>query len=98
MVFYQNNYFVMTGAMGGGKSTIADVLRTMETICIPDPARQIISEQRLISAEGVPEENADLFTRLMLSRAVKNYTDNKKEGLRVRVFDRGIPDLIEPEP
>lgn len=94
MAFYQNNYFILTGAMGGGKSTIADVLRTMGLICIPDPARKILAEQRLISAEGVPEENSDLFTRLMLSRAVKNYIDNQKNVLQAVVFDRGIPDLI----
>ena len=88
------NYFILTGAMGGGKSTIINLLEQMDINCIPEPARQILFEQRLISATGVPDNDPNLFTQLMLSRATNFFTDNADERNRFYVFDRGIPDLI----
>lgn len=91
---YQPNFFVLTGAMGGGKSTLLALLKKKHLRCIPEPARAILQEQRLLSATGVPEEDPNLFTQLMLSRATKCYTDTIAQKAQPCVFDRGIPDLI----
>ena len=88
-----DHYFVLTGAMGSGKSAILERLIRMGLTCAPEPARQILQEQRAISARGVPEIDPDLFTQLMLSRATSFYLENFAAET-LTVFDRGIPDLI----
>jgi predicted ATPase len=65
----------------------------MSLKCVPEPARQILQEQRAISARGVPEIDPDLFTQLMLSRATSFYLENSAADI-LTIFDRGIPDLI----
>ena len=89
----QNNFYVVSGAMGAGKSAILSRLSGCEVRCVPEPAREILAEQRLIRATGVPEKNAELFSMLMLSRSIHDYYENCSIGEPV-VFDRGIPDVI----
>jgi predicted ATPase len=86
-------YYILTGAMGSGKSTIINHLLQKKILCIAEPAREILTEQRNINADGVPEKSADLFTQLMLSRATNNYKKNY-ENIGPIVFDRAIPDII----
>ena len=87
------NYFVLTGAMGAGKSTVLSALKALKLSCVDEPAREILAEQRYINGKGVPEINAQLFTDLLLSRAIYQYKQyqNKTE---IVIFDRGIPDNI----
>ena len=61
--------------------------------CVPEPAREILAEQRRIHARGVPEKDPDLFSMLMLSRAIHSYQENSAVEDAV-VFDRGIPDMV----
>jgi predicted ATPase len=61
--------------------------------CVPEPAREILAEQRRIHARGVPEKDTDLFSILMLSHAIHNYQENSALEQPV-VFDRGIPDMV----
>jgi predicted ATPase len=89
----RDHYFVLTGPMGSGKSAILEQLISMRLKCVPEPARQILQEQRAISARGVPEFDPDLFTQLMLSRATSFYLDHSATNT-LTVFDRGIPDMI----
>lgn len=87
------NLYILSGAMGSGKSTILAGLRDLGLPCVSEPAREILAEQRQIHAMGVPEKNADLFCMLMLSRSIHNYHQNSAVEESV-IFDRGIPDLI----
>lgn len=89
----KNNYYILTGAMGGGKSTIIKQLQEKQYLCVEEPARQILAEQRMINGEGVPEKNSELFIQLMLSRSIDHYKINLNYK-DVVLFDRGIPDLI----
>jgi predicted ATPase len=94
MVEYtKNNYFVLTGAMGAGKSTILEELATLKFMCVEEPARPIIAEQRNIDGDGIYERNPRLFTELMLSRMMFQFqqVQNYKDPI---IFDRGIPDNI----
>ena len=79
--------------MGSGKSAIIEQLIKIRLKCVPEPARQILHEQRVIFARGVPEIDPDLFTQLMLSRATNFYLGNFAAET-LTVFDRGIPDMI----
>ncbi|MEO6695202.1 MAG: AAA family ATPase [Ignavibacteria bacterium] len=93
MKYIKNNYFILTGAMGGGKSTIIKEIRKKNYLCIDEPARQIIEEQRSIDGEGIYDRNPELFIQLMLSRSISNYKSNLDYNGLV-FFDRGIPDMI----
>ncbi len=89
----KNNYFILTGAMGAGKSATIKLLREKEYLCVDEPARQILEEQRSIKGEGVWDKNPELFIQLMLSRSINMYKINLNYK-DVVLFDRGIPDLI----
>lgn len=84
---------VITGAMGSGKSTVLQLLRAQGVSVVPEPAREILAEQRSIEDEGVPEKNPKLFTQLLLSRAIYQYKQMQDTNETV-IYDRGIPDNI----
>ncbi len=89
----RDRFFVFTGAMGAGKSTVFARMKPVGFACVDDPARQVLREQRSIRGQGVPESDAGLFNQLLLSRAMYAFESNPKaEG--ITLFDRGIPDLI----
>jgi predicted ATPase len=90
---YKNNYYILTGAPGSGKSTLINSLRKKDYICVDEAAREIIAEQKDINGEGLYNKNKQLFLELMLSRSMcryNQYIDTAKPIL----FDRGIPDII----
>jgi predicted ATPase len=89
----RDNFYVLSGAMGGGKSAVLSKLRAFGIHCVAEPAREILAEQRRIKATGVPEKDPDLFSMLMLSRAIHNYYE-KSSAEEPVIFDRGIPDMI----
>jgi len=87
------NFYILTGAPGSGKSTILRELKAGNLTVIDEPAREILSEQRSFKGNGVPETNPDLFTELMLSRAVQQFKQFQDHTSPI-LFDRGIPDMI----
>jgi len=87
------NFFIITGAMGSGKSTICQEVEAQGQLTIAEPARQILAEQRSFNGAGVPEKDPKLFTDLMLSRALYLYKLNR-ESRKAVLFDRGVPDMI----
>jgi predicted ATPase len=89
----KSNYFILTGAMGGGKSTILAKLTEAGVHCVPEPARVILAEQRIIASTGVPHLNAEAFNALMLARAIHNYQEKQPLADSI-IFDRAIPDMI----
>lgn len=92
MINVKNNFFILTGAPGTGKSSLIQVLEK-NFQCVHEPAREIISEQRAIQGEGTSDQNEKLFVELLLSRSIAKYNE-QKEGQRPVFFDRGIPDVI----
>jgi predicted ATPase len=89
----KNNYFVLTGAMGAGKSTILKELIALKFMCTEEPARPIIAQQRGIGGDGIYDKDTKLFIELMLSRAIFQFEQARSYHGPV-IFDRGIPDMI----
>src|SRR5689334_18338121 len=85
--------FVITGAMGSGKSTVLKLIQSTGFNVIEEPARQILAEQRSIGDEGVPEKNPKYFFQLMLSRAIYQFKQTQTLDEDI-IFDRGIPDIL----
>lgn len=79
--------------MGAGKTTVLKSLRKLGIACIDEPARQILAEQRAIEGSGVPDQNPQLFTDLLLSRSICQFKQMENYENPV-VYDRGIPDNI----
>lgn len=88
----KENYFVLTGAMGAGKSAILEMLKE-KYLCIDEPARIILKQQRAVRGDGVPEENPVKFNNLMLEKMICDYNENVNRN-EITIFDRGIPDNI----
>jgi predicted ATPase len=87
------NLLIVTGCPGSGKTTLIKSLRNIGFLCVDEPARQVIAEQRAIQGNGLSDKNTMLFTELLLARSLESY--KKHEGSLVPIiFDRGIPDVI----
>jgi len=89
----KTNYFILTGAMGAGKSSIVKQLTKHGIMAIDEPARQILAEQRSIDGDGVPDRDNKLFTDLLLSRSISQFKQMRGYKRPV-IFDRGIADNI----
>ncbi len=88
-----DNYFIITGAPGSGKTTIMSALVEYGFSIVLEPAREVLEEQRAIDGSGVYDRNPALFKELLLSRAISYYKNHQHEVNPV-FFDRGIPDII----
>lgn len=84
---------VITGAPGSGKSPILSELVARGFSGVPEPAREVIAEQRAKGVERIYDVDPRLFFELMLSRAVTDFR-RMRTAPGPAFFDRGIPDLI----
>ena len=82
---------VLTGAPGSGKTAILDSIGT-ELLCVPEPAREIIAEQRAIGGDGTSDRNPSLFVDMLLQRSIEKHV--AQSGTAPVLFDRGVPDCI----
>lgn len=89
----KNNFFIITGGPGSGKTTLISAIEGTGLICIPEVARIIIKEQMDSGGKSLPWDDLVAYSELMMERSVKDFEENisRKETL---FFDRGIPDTI----
>lgn len=88
-----SNLLIITGCPGSGKTTLINRLREIGFMCVAEPARQVIAEQRAVQGDGLSDKNPKLFTELLLEKSVESYKQYEGSKLPI-VFDRGIPDVI----
>lgn len=89
----QNNFFVITGTPGVGKTSVIKELKKQGVHCEDEPARLIITDQRSMGGEGIPDKNPKLFTELLLKKSISNFIKNAP-SYNIVFFDRGIVDCI----
>lgn len=92
MIIQKNNCFILTGAPGVGKTTLIKELQTQEVLCVCEPAREILAEQRKINGVGIPEINPMKFTELLLDYSIKTFKESSEKS--VTIFDRGVADTV----
>lgn len=91
-----DNYYILTGGPGSGKTTLIEALAQSSYSCIPEVAREIISEQIRDNGSALPWQDYVLYTEIMLERSVLSYTETAKKHITNQpvFFDRGIPDTL----
>jgi predicted ATPase len=84
--------YVLTGAPGSGKTAILDQLRA-EFMCVDEPAREVLAEQRASGGRGTWDQDPSLFVRFLLERSIEKFETARGSGETV-IFDRGILDCV----
>lgn len=93
---YQNdNFYVLTGGPGVGKTSVLDELEKSGYLVMPETARAIIKEQMAVGGEALPWKNKQSYTKLMLEASAESYLQaiSKNSPLPI-FFDRGILDAV----
>tara|TARA_R110002167_G_scaffold190051_1_gene392293 strand:- start:4263 stop:4601 length:339 start_codon:yes stop_codon:yes gene_type:complete len=90
-----NNFYIITGGPGVGKTTLVNQLKTEGYTIIPEVARNIIQEQIAINSNGLPWENKELYTNLMLEASISDYKNIIKGYTNdICFFDRSVYDAV----
>jgi predicted ATPase len=89
----KNNFFVLVGTSGTGKSTVLQELNSLGYQCSSEAARSILSEQLAMDGPALPSKNPKLFIEYMLNLSITNFEDSERNE-ELCFFDRGIPDLV----
>ena len=87
-----NNFFVITGATGSGKTALIQELKKRGYRCVEEIARHIIQEQIKTGGDAVPWKNIQHFKELMLERFIQTYA--QEDSQEITFFDRDVLDLV----
>jgi len=90
----KNNYVIISGCSGGGKSTLLSELASRGYSVILEPGRQIVKEQTAINGDALPWTNLKKFLDLALSRYLFQF-NSQKDQQQLLFFDRGIIDSVQ---
>lgn len=88
-----NNYFLLTGGPGAGKTTVLERLKTRGYPVVAEVARQIIQQQNAMGGDKTHTGDRLGFCRLMLEASIHDHQQCQHVNGPV-FFDRGIPDLL----
>jgi len=88
-----NNFHIITGGPGSGKTSLIDALRSRGYSCPPEAGRGVIQHQVRIEGRALPWNDPLLFAELMLSWDMRSY-DAAGEYAGPVFFDRGVPDVL----
>lgn len=91
--FEKNNFYIITGGPGVGKTTLLKALEEEGYQVVPEVAREIIREQVETGGDAVPWANVALYTEFMLKGSVESYMEHVKNE-NIVFFDRGILDTV----
>ncbi|MCV0396486.1 MAG: AAA family ATPase [Rhizobiaceae bacterium] len=93
MAVPSDNFFVLTGGPGSGKTTLIGELARRGVNVSEESGRAVIREQIEAGGSALPWLEREAFARLMFERELVSWRDAAKLGGPV-FFDRGIADTI----
>jgi predicted ATPase len=93
MSIIRNNFYIITGGPGAGKTSVIEKLKAQGYLCVDEVARQIIQEQVRIEGDALHWKDQIKFRDLMLSRSIYTF-ERISEFKKPVFFDRGISELI----
>lgn len=85
------NFVVLSGCSGGGKSTLLQALSAQGFATIPEPGRRIVAEERAAGGTALPWMNPLAFTSRAVAMAKADLQTAKALPGPV-FFDRGLVD------
>jgi len=91
-----NNFYVITGGPGVGKTTLLEELKRRNYEIVPEVARELIKEQQKHNGKALPWENKNLYKEIMFDRSISSFEeiDKKVNKENPIFFDRGFLDSI----
>ncbi|CAD7050510.1 ATPase [Pseudorhizobium endolithicum] len=85
------NFVVISGCSGGGKSTLLDALRRRGHPVVPEPGRRIVAEEMRSDGHALPWVDLAAFAERALAMALGDRRDMQTAEGWV-FFDRGLVD------
>ena len=86
-------FFVLTGGPGSGKTSLLSLLSNRGYSVMPEAGRSIIRDQVSIGGSALPWADRYAFAELMLSWEMRSHHEaGQLEG--PVFFDRGLPDVV----
>jgi len=89
----KNNYYIITGGPGAGKTTLINELERSGYKYVPEVARKIIKHQLEVNGDALPWADTKDYSRLMLEYCIRDYNQYIQND-EILFFDRGIPDTL----
>lgn len=93
MTHAYQQFIIISGGPGSGKSTLIDALEQKGFSRSVEAGRAVIQHQVRIGGKALPWADRVLFAELMLSWEMRSY-DRAREKKGPVFFDRGIPDVL----
>jgi predicted ATPase len=88
----RDNFYILTGGPGAGKTALLEALRARGHLCVAEVGRAITQEQMAIGGDIHHNGDRAAYRDLSLQRSIEDYvavTETEKPVF----FDRGIPEL-----
>ncbi len=87
----KENFFILTGGPGVGKTSVINELVKKDYNCIEESARKIIACEMAENGDALPWKDKVKYSELMLEHSVSDFIAAGRYE-KVCFFDRGIPD------
>ena len=86
-----DNFFVLTGGPGSGKSSVIQALAARGHAVVGESGRAVIRQQRAAGGDALPWADRLRFADRMLARDLRAHAAAPRD--RTVFFDRGVPDI-----
>ena len=93
VVEQRDNFIVLTGASGSGKSSILAELARRGHRCVGEIGRAVVRDEVAQGSDGTPWQDAERFIELLLARSIAAYLAIAERSAPV-FFDRSIAECI----
>jgi predicted ATPase len=93
MTYERNNFYIITGCSGGGKSTLIGALRARGYQCVDEVGRQVVQQQLRIGGDGTPWQDQVKFRELLLSHYMTVF-EQVTEHTQPVLFDRSLVECV----
>ncbi|WP_054308191.1 AAA family ATPase [Mesorhizobium sp. 1M-11] len=90
---HTDQFFVLTGGPGSGKTTLIEALAGEGYATAPEAGRNIIQDQMTVGGSALPWGDKALFAELMLAWELRSHHTASRLAGPV-FFDRGVPDTL----
>ncbi|WP_328808913.1 AAA family ATPase [Nonomuraea montanisoli] len=88
-----DDFVVITGGPGAGKTTLIEALRAAGHACVAEAGRAIIRDQVAIGGRALHQGDTALFAEVMLAWEMRSHHEARALPGPV-FFDRGVTDLV----